>query len=365
MELPTTTKDITVEWLNEVLHENGFLGIPNIVSLNREPIGEGKGFLSDMARFTVTYSGDSSNLPATMIAKLPTEYPSHRHVAMLYNVYEKEIRFYTEIAPQSPIRVPQVYYAAMRPEEEKFVLLMEDCACYEEADPDLEGLDYEQVKISVETIAAFHARWWDDTDLMSLDWMAEIHDPAYNDVGVYRGYWETCSKADNFKDYFPEGGWELGLKIYEKRPWLEATAPKNNLTFLHVDFKADNMFFDWGKPANPLIVFDWSLTFIGRGPYDLATMMGLSMSIESRRKYERELVSFYHENLLQNGVKRYTYNECWNDYLRGLIQLSRYPLGLFSRIDGNSSEREIRLTRQSMNQWFTALLDNDAVSMME
>ena len=42
MKLPATTKDISVEWLNEALHENGVLGNSNIVSVKHEP-----GWLAD------------------------------------------------------------------------------------------------------------------------------------------------------------------------------------------------------------------------------------------------------------------------------------------------------------------------------
>ncbi len=63
MELPETTKDITVDWLNQALHENGFLGNANIVSLEHEPIGVGQGFLSDMARLTLAYDRDAPICP--------------------------------------------------------------------------------------------------------------------------------------------------------------------------------------------------------------------------------------------------------------------------------------------------------------
>ncbi len=82
MELPETTKDITVDWLNQALHENGFLGDASIVSLEQEPIGVGKGFLSDMAKLTLTYERDAPHLPGTMIAKLPPSYPSARETVI-------------------------------------------------------------------------------------------------------------------------------------------------------------------------------------------------------------------------------------------------------------------------------------------
>ena len=331
LELPATTKDITVEWLNEVLHENGFLGDSNIVSLQHEAIGVGKGFLSDMSRLHLSYDKDTTQLPKTIIAKLPTEYPSHRQVAMLYNVYEKEIQFYTDIAPKSPIRVPELVYGAMQPENEKFVLLMEDCAKYQEADPDLKGLSEEQTKIIAEKIAAFHARWWDDEYLSSLSWLSRLQttEGVDDDVNTYRNYWDTCAQSKDFRDALPYGGLDAGTKIYELRPWCMNNSPQDKLTFLHLDFKADNMFFDWNDPENPLIIFDWSLTFIGRGVFDLSMLLGWSLDTDIRRNIEKDIIKLYHESLLKQDVKGYSFDECWLDYLKGLVQLSRFPISFF------------------------------------
>ncbi len=87
MELPETTKDISVEWLNEVLHENGFLRGANIVSLKREPMGVGAGFMSDMAKLTLAFDRHTPHLPQTMIAKLPPSYKSARELAIRLNFF--------------------------------------------------------------------------------------------------------------------------------------------------------------------------------------------------------------------------------------------------------------------------------------
>ena len=67
MELPATTKDITVEWLNEVLHDNGLLGDTDIISIDKEQIGVGEGFMSDIVKLHLTYNNLMTDLPETMI----------------------------------------------------------------------------------------------------------------------------------------------------------------------------------------------------------------------------------------------------------------------------------------------------------
>ena len=108
--IPKRTKRITSEWLNEALHYSGYLEDINIESIAWEPWGAGEGFVSDMARLTVTYDKQSTELPKTMNVKMPTTFRTALAVALQYNLYEKEIRFYTEIAPKSPIRVPGLIF---------------------------------------------------------------------------------------------------------------------------------------------------------------------------------------------------------------------------------------------------------------
>ena len=113
MELPATTKDITVEWLNEVLHENGFLGDSNIVSIQHEQIGIGEGFMSDIARITLGYDKPENGLSNTIVAKLPTSFPAARLIGVRDNFYTNEIRFYTDVAPMVPLRTPELIYSCI------------------------------------------------------------------------------------------------------------------------------------------------------------------------------------------------------------------------------------------------------------
>ncbi|MBC8477688.1 MAG: hypothetical protein H8D49_05020, partial [Dehalococcoidia bacterium] len=81
--IPTASKDITANWLNEVLHESGFLKDVDITSIGYEQWGVGEGFVSDMARLTLNYDREAPHLPRTVIAKLPTSFESAHAVAML------------------------------------------------------------------------------------------------------------------------------------------------------------------------------------------------------------------------------------------------------------------------------------------
>ncbi|MFW9882100.1 MAG: hypothetical protein ACFFG0_54240, partial [Candidatus Thorarchaeota archaeon] len=218
--IPKRTKRITTEWLNEALHNTGYLKDANIQSVSREPWGAGEGFVSDMARLTLNYDKESPDLPKTMIIKMPTTFRTALAIAEQYNLYEREIRFYTEVAPKSPIRVPEVIHYDFDKEAKRYILILEDCSCFNQIDQ-IKGLNEEQTKQVIDTITEFHARWWDSPDLFSFDWMPKpMDDVSKSLIETYRTSWDLSIKSEEFQKILPEGGWEAGQKIHENFPWL-------------------------------------------------------------------------------------------------------------------------------------------------
>ena len=39
-----------------------------------------------------------------------------------------------------------------------------------------------------------------------------------------------------------------------------------------------------------------------------------TISIEDRRAHEKDLLKLYHDTLCENGVKDYSFDQCWDDY---------------------------------------------------
>lgn len=361
--IPETTKDITVEWLNEVLHANGFLKEASISALGHESIAVGEGFMSDMARLTVAYDRNRPQLPTTMIAKLPPSHESARAVGMLVNVYEREIRFYQEAAPTSPIRTPRLICGEVDSANQRYALLIEDCSHCQQIDQTI-GMDYEQTKLAALKLADFHARWWDSPELGAFDWLPGPHDPlVLTLIDIFKACWEACAQDEEFRKMLPTGGWEAGLELYEHYASVFENPPENNLTISHRDYRADNMFFDPDTPDDPLIVFDWGATSAAPGVSDLAYMLGGSLTIDLRRRVEKDIVKLYYRRLLDRGISGYSYDECWTEYLKGLLGFTIIPVLAFSSLD-MSDPRGTRLLRIAMERWFTSIVDNDATSVL-
>ena len=364
MELPETTKDITVSWLNEVLHENGFLGNANITSIEREQIGVGQGFFSDMAKLTLSFDRHSPHLPPTVIAKLPPSRPYAREMAMRGNIFEREILFYIEVAPKSPIRTPKLFYGGINSEKLRYVLLLEDLSCYTAADPDLNGLSYEQTKMITLKMADFHIRWWNAKEIGLFTWLPTRKEVMTRDAERFKTIWDNCSRMQYFTDELPVGGFDAGRKLIERYPLLAGVMPEDKLTIIHGDLKTDNMFFDTNTPENPLILVDWGgTTNLGRGIYDISYLLNSAVTTELRRQIERDLVKIYYEYLVDRGISDYSFNECWADYLRGLLATTLSSVAAFSN-HYNSDSKSARYVTTTLKRRFSAIVDNDATSIL-
>jgi len=363
--IPKRTKRITSEWLNHTLHDSGYLKDSNIESISREPWGKGEGFMSDMARLTITYDKESPNLPKTMIIKMPTTFRTALDIGLQYNVYEKEIRFYNEIAPKSPIRVPGLIYSDYDLEAKKYILILEDCSCYKMIDQ-ITGLNYEQTKQALTSIADFHARWWDAPDLFSFDWITKPRDPimvkAFTET--FRNSWDLAVKSEEFLKFLPEGGRKAGDMIYKHFPWLMEDIPDENMTLTHFDYRSDNLFFDTENSENPVIILDWANIVITGGVLDVGYLLGASIGVDLRRQIEKEMIKVYLKRLEENGITLdMDFDEIWRNYLKALVFCAwSYPLG-FALLD-RSDPRAIELFEEIGNRNFSAIIDNDATSIL-
>src|SRR4030042_1788592 len=109
--IPTSIAEITTDWLNGALSKSGVLKNNSIRTLDRNIIGEGKGYVGTLARLSIEYEQPDNTLPATMIAKIPTQVQKSKLLLEAFWNYERENRMYEEILPHLPLRTPKCYYS--------------------------------------------------------------------------------------------------------------------------------------------------------------------------------------------------------------------------------------------------------------
>jgi thiamine kinase-like enzyme len=103
------------------------------------------------------------------------------------------------------------------------------------------------------------------------------------------------------------------------------------VTLIHGDAHTNNVMLPRDPMHGRAILIDWHLWGIDVPLHDLAFLMALHWSAERRRALEQPLVRSYYDQLLQQGVAGYTWDDCWTDYRESVIVMTLIPIGQFRR----------------------------------
>ena len=113
--IPHTIEAVTPGWLTEALHESGALGdSTSVASVEAETVGTGVGILGLLARLTLTYGGEATEFPTTMVVKIASPHPETKDIARFYGFYTTEVGCYRAAMQGGDglgVRVPDVYAA--------------------------------------------------------------------------------------------------------------------------------------------------------------------------------------------------------------------------------------------------------------
>ena len=343
MPIPETPADITAEWVGAAL------GLP-VTSIESRPIGVGVGLLGDLVRVIPTYK--AADGPPSIIVKLPTHAAANKAIGMAFQFYEREVRFFQEVAPTARVRTPHVFHSAMDVANERFVLVLEDLCDYELADQ-VTGMSVDQATRAVQAIAPFHAQWWETAELAALDWMPTADHPiTMQSAQMYKDAWEHF--VDKWAHVIPAGGLEVGAAVRDAFEGMLVQLARPPRTITHTDFRGDNLFFG----NNEVAVIDWQLTTRSGGAYDVAYLLAQSMDAELRRANDRDILRAWYERLCQAGVTDFTFEQAIDDYAAGILVCLVIPVNAGADIDlGN--ERGEALVRALCERGFSAALDVD------
>jgi hypothetical protein len=354
--------EITPEWLTAALRSRGLLNSCSVTSIDKVTIGLGVGILGELCRITPTYSSAEPKAPKTLIAKIPTADPGGKGVAQMLGLYEKEARFYDELADTIGVRTPRGYFTASNPAEVKYVILMEDLGALRIGDQ-VAGASLDDCRLVVEQLGKLHARWWDCPELHALDWIPSINSPVIKLAAL--------AYAQAFEPFMQKFGDHL---TGQQKEFAAAYLPRMNpmqdhfaigpQTLCHGDLRLDNVF--WGSPddSSPITLIDWQIAIKSRGPYDVAYFMSQSVDPEIRAANEESLLKDYHALLAENGVKDYAFDQCWDDYRASVMGCLNYPLVAGGSVD-LANERGLELATKMLNRSLAAIMDLKAYEVLD
>jgi hypothetical protein len=308
MTIPVLAEDLTPEWLSATLSRS-------ISAVKCEPVGVGVGLVGTL--FKLTLEGDGA--PATMIAKLAAPTPDGRFVATVINMYGREVGFYRELSPRTPIAHPECYFAAHDPETQDTVLLMEDVSGRGAMLDQITGVAAADSAPAIRTLAQLHAAFWDDASLLDHEWLLPLSEYAPAVSFAYDTAWPNAQRF--FPDDITGRVKEYGDAFSARVPGLFAKLCEGPQVLSHADWRVDNMFL---CPDDSMILVDWQLVDRSAGPRDLSYFVTQSVNVSEPAEYEK-LFDTYLSALSSHGVEA-DREWAWEMYRYGAAMAFVYPV---------------------------------------
>ncbi len=310
--------DVDLSWLNYVLNPNRLPHVPVAINYSTAIIGEGKGFMNQIARVNIKYDVQNTTLPASVIIKFASEDEYLKHITHTFQTDQREIKFYETIAPTAILDTPQVYFSDIDQQTGTTLLVIEDLINSRQGDS-VQGCSLTDASVAINQIARFHSSWWQNPALMELDWLPLRCNETEPYHDIYPDAWEALKvKAGQF---MTTRLLDLGQLLRGHIEEIKTRLTQRPRTITHGDYRLDNLFFRDTVNERPLVVFDWEYCSIGRGTFDVATFINEAFTPKLRRNHEMELLTMYHELLMKNGVDDYTFEECLIDYRISILEI--------------------------------------------
>ena len=342
--------------MNYAFIEAGLCSREDIASIDVQPLGPHvKGLLSSFCRVNINYKSRVQDIPKSVVIKFPPERDENKSFGSNWGVYEREIRFYRELAQRSPIRVPKCYYTVLDDSNNNFLIMLEDAGDWIQGDQ-IHGLTINQTKSAVVAIAKLHGYWWDSKELEDFKWI-----PMENrsSLHAFRENWDNFREEHN--DILDSRDIDAGNLIAQNGPKIQDLSRIGPRTIIHYDFRADNMMFD---EQDQIMVVDWQTVIISFGAFDVGRAVCGSHHGMLEKSHHMELLKLWHQVLSDSGVDNYAPDEAWRDYRIGIILSSYVPVSAHHFLSHEGS-RGIAVLKAMIKRIFYALHECDVLDLLK
>jgi aminoglycoside phosphotransferase (APT) family kinase protein len=232
-----------------------------------------------------------------------------------------------------------------------------------------QGASLQQAQAAVSAITKLHAPDWGSTDVDVERRDAERRNASLRDA-VLTGWDAFISLYDALLTAeFRSCRDQLAASVDAIAEHLRRSCP----TTVHGDYKLDNMLFGAPGSGDEIVVLDWQAVGFGSAVEDLAGFLQTSLTIETRRVAEQDLLQLYQRRLEENGVETYPADQLQLDYKLALLTKIAGSIGGCANIvsgtwAGTDNRRDRRIREYSLMTFqrrIASVLDNDALSLMD
>jgi hypothetical protein len=324
-------KEATPAWLTTVLRQSGVLKQGSVVAFDQRL---SDAFNSQTSFLHLTYSADASpTVPTELVLKRngPQDWAIEAGI--------EEVKFYQLMMSQSPYPplIIRCYAADYDAHSGNSYLLLQDLSdthappvIRDQQISLVEGVpSLDQQTAVIETLAQFHAAWWDKSILATDQFISGYWSRNAERFAQYeqrrRAAWQDLLEQEG--DWFPPELRELYERVFAglRFHWEHYLAPrfqsKTYLTLIHGDAYFANFLCPRPPTSGQTYLLDWQSPTVDLAGYDLVNLLATFWTPEQRHAVNREerLLRHYHHVLTTNGVTNYSWGDLQVDYQSGLI----------------------------------------------
>ena len=356
--------EISAQWMQQALEASGAASPSTIEALEIERLSTETSAMGSLFRCRLIGQGGNVADPASVIVKLPgTVGLAFRLFAKWFSAHRREYAFYRHIAPGARVRAPALFHADFDRRSHRFVLVMEDLGGMETVSQ-VQGVGPERALAAVEEIARFQGQFRKDFEagaVVSAD-CGEFLNARERRI-LQTVYMLALPVAlDRFGAAFSPAMRRLAIDFGRRVDAHFANVAKGSQMVVHGDYRSENMMFGRDR-ADDLAVVDWQSWGLGCGMFDVAYLLGSSVSTEHRRRIERRAVETYHDIVCGLGMKNYTLDDCWQSYRQNMLgPLLYYVMGC-GTLSLDDTDR-LKVAKTSLIRVLTAIDDLDSGEFM-
>ncbi len=300
LSVPKSFEDITPEWMSAALAADHPGAVVDTVTVEVRDDGTNR-----RARLGVTYR--SGNGPASVFVKAAD--PDHKEMIRMTSGMFHEPRLFS-CGVRLPLEHPHVYAAVIDEADYDFVMVMEDLTA-RGADPRdaTRPMTVEQAAGGVRGLGRLHGRYWGERLLgePALGWL----EPFLPWDGMEMA--PLPAALERLGEDTPAAVTALSIEELIESIWKPyiRTLTTSPSTLLHGDPHIGNTYV---LPDDEVGFLDWQVARRGNWSLDLGYFLQGALTVEDRRRSERDLLAEYRDALGLPTEQLPTPDEIWLRY---------------------------------------------------
>lgn len=356
-DIPFNYEAITPEWMTHVLCKD----VPGarVVEVSLDDADDGT---SNRRRVFVTYNeaGVKAQLPTSVFCKGSQGLLNRINLALSGGTHS-EVTFYQKVRPLLELDTPAAYLATYDPDSFNSIIVLEDIGGDVSFCDHTTPIDFEQIRSQLDLLAKLHSTFYggsrhNATTLGMLTW------PDFFEKVVSYGHEHASNNGFRAAEHvIPPRLFKRYSEVWPAIVYVNQTHRKLPTTLLHGDCHLKQWYVR--NSTGSMGVSDWQCATFGHWARDVAYMVTTSLSIEDRRRWERELLGYYLDAMGSKGADVPPFEEAWTRYRQNIVQALSWWTGTLTPTEDQPDMQPRETSLAFIERFAHAIDDLDALDV--